>query len=116
MPKALQANQKACYLRILQNGPANKEDYLAAAQLISEGYAGGSYLPDKSRTGYGGISELLWRGQTIKGALFADELAKQIHDASLGARIKLAAKVFFAWLAGIATALAPDLFKMLMGS
>lgn len=102
---------KVKYLRILVSGPAGEEDYSAAGQLINEGYAAGQHRPSRGREGIG-PGTLNWGGATIDGRLFADRLAEEIMKSSLAQRLRVAATHFLAWLAGIATALSPEIFKM----
>lgn len=69
------------YLRILTSGILEPDDYRAAAELISDGYATGLPKCSKGKDSYGAVNELNQFAVTTKGRLFADELASQTRAA-----------------------------------
>ncbi len=95
------------YHRILTDGPNHfsegdpitpevQSDLDLMAELIDGGYADGNYSKDQS----GNIDSVMWRGPTVSGRLFADELADWISRRTWKHRIKLALIAFFGWVVG----------------
>jgi len=77
---------KSEYLRILFLPKIDEEDFNLAKELIDEGYANGSYIPDKS-----GKDKLVyalnWKGINAKGRIFADELQLKIKKESFSYKV-----------------------------
>lgn len=108
----MSTSRKEKLLRILISGPIGHEDYPAAVQLIQSGYAVGPYTVSSTQAA-GQIETLIWGGATINGMQFADTLADQIKKTTLRYQVGLVAKLVASYLAGVGTALAPEILKWL---
>ncbi|MDU4301873.1 MAG: hypothetical protein E7I45_13025 [Eikenella corrodens] len=61
-------------LRLLSQRHVAPEDYEAAKELIDAGYADGTYRTSRQKGEYGRVLNLLWRGPTISGRRYLEEL------------------------------------------
>jgi len=94
--ESIMKSWKSEYLRILFSPKIDEEDFNLAKELLDEGYASGSYLPDNSGSGKS-VYSLNWKGINSKGRIFADELQLQIKKESLSYKVTQ----FCLWLGGI---------------
>lgn len=107
-------NQKASWrqicIEILQNGPSGRDQYQVAAALISEGYADGAIRKNLSGAG-GPISNLHWRGPTLRGLEYADQLKDKLEKESTAYKMKVRLWNALSFGSGcIVTALVQSLF------
>ncbi|WP_076602654.1 hypothetical protein [Aromatoleum tolulyticum] len=102
-------------MRILTSGPAGPEDWSSAAKLIESGYADGKYARDKARDTYGEVKKLIEFSVNIRGQLFADELAEQLHRTSWRYRLMQACLALLGYGMGFASGLGVELAKQAVG-
>ena len=95
-------NIRSDMLRVLLDGPNGESDYEIAAKLIDAGLADGKYV--RNMTGSGPpVAGLLWRGMTIKGIEYADDLADFLHRRTWRYRLKTGLMALGSWFAGVAS-------------
>ena len=76
-------------LRILIDGPRDDGDWAIAANLIDDDLAKGSWRRDSGGMTKSGVAALVWKGPTLAGLEYADDLEGRIQRASLKHRLKL---------------------------
>ena len=92
-------------LRILDDGPRNEEDWPIAADLIDNGLAKGDHIRDSTGMKANGIAALMWKGTTLTGREYADELRDRIARASFGHKVR----TFLVWAGGVAVGVASQI-------
>lgn len=105
------SNWKSTYLRILTSGPSGRDDWATAVKLIESGYADGKFALDKGRDTYGQVKALIGFNVNIRGQLFADELAEQLHRASWRYRLTQAGVALLGYGMGFASGFGVELAK-----
>ena len=66
--------EQETHLRLLSQRRIDLEDYEAAKELIDARYADGTYRTSRQKGEYGKVLNLLWRGPTISGRRYLEEL------------------------------------------
>ena len=66
--------EQETHLRLLSQRHVAPEDYEAAKELIDARYADGTYRTSRQKGEYGKVLNLLWRGPTISGRRYLEEL------------------------------------------
>jgi len=89
------------FIKILEERP-DESEYQYAAELIEGGYAKGSVLPSTLRGGPRYL-HLVWKGPTLEGREYCDDLKEAVRRRSLSFRIWSAVVVISSWLAGVLT-------------
>lgn len=102
---------KSTYLRILTSGPADESDWPSAVKLIQSGYAEGRYNLSKERETFGDVRVLIGFNVNLRGQLFADELAEQLHRASWRYRLTQVGLALLGYGMGFASGLGVELAK-----
>ncbi len=108
-PAKISTHWKKSYLSILYNGPKSEADWPAAAELLKAGYAEGQAIPRTD--GQGAYAGLIWRGLTVSGRLFCDELEGAVYRASWRFKLKMAGITFASWCVGFISGIAADWLK-----
>ncbi|MCK6414728.1 MAG: hypothetical protein L6Q63_04095 [Giesbergeria sp.] len=110
---------KSTYLRLLNGAAPAQADYWAARELIDNGYAHGHYQVSKSHLAYGQITALVGFAPTMKGRLYADELAEQQRKRTLRYRLGQAAFGLLSfgtgWVFGVFSQVAANLLTKHLG-
>ncbi len=99
---------KATYLRVLLGqGMPDKADWWAAGELIDNGHAEGLMQRSMSRANHGAVQNLISFSVTLKGRMFADDLAQELYRQSWRYRlvkVLIGAGSFAGgWLVGVST-------------
>ena len=66
--------EQETHLRLLSQRHVAPEDYEAAKELIDARYADGAYRTSRQKGEYGKVLNLMWRGPTISGRRYLEEL------------------------------------------
>ena len=73
-PNRMLTPEQETHLRLLSQRHVAPEDYETAKELIDARYADGTYRTSRQKGEYGKVLNLLWRGPTISGRRYLEEL------------------------------------------
>lgn len=78
--------EQETHLRLLSQRHVAPEDYEAAKELIDARYADGTYRTSRQKGEYGRVLNLLWRGPTISGRRYLEELRQLAQQSEQAAQ------------------------------
>lgn len=102
-------NWRQLCINVLQNGPSGPDETNVAAALIGAGYADGAVRRNNQVAG-NVIANLHWRGATLKGLEYADQLQDKLTRETVAYKMKQWAFRGLAFVTGYFFETAANLF------